>query len=246
MMQKKADRLRPAEVAACVSVYMIISLAAAWLFYDSIYAIFLFVPFFLLFVKTVRKLKIRKLKEDMSEQFIKTLTSVSASLFAGLSPENAFLAASSDMEKLYGKRALIVKELNTVNRMIMAGQRLTDALEDLSRRWQIQELSDFSIVFSTAVRNGGDMPEIIMICTGIMEDRCRTEEEARILIRGRRYEQRVMSAIPPMILAYLRLSSGSFLEILYHNPFGVTVMTLCLAVYVLAICLSEKIGDIRV
>ena len=33
---------------------------------------------------------------------------------------------------------------------------------------------------------------------------------------------------------------------LYHDPAGVVIMTLCLIVYVFAIWLSEKIGDVKV
>ena len=101
------------------------------------------------------------------------------------------------------------------------------------------------MVFETAVKSGGNLPGIISSCTQIMESRRDAEAEARVLIRGRQYEQRVMCIIPPGILAYLRLSSGNFIGVLYHSAFGIAVMTLCLVVYVLAIYLSERIGDIR-
>ena len=79
-----------------------------------------------------------------------------------------------------------------------------------------------------------------------MEDRLRSENEARTMIRARQYEQRVMCIIPPGILIYLRLSSGSFIEVLYHNPLGITVMSICLLTYVFAVFISEKIGDVRI
>ena len=244
-MKKTNDGLTCAEYAGYAALYMIAAGFFSWLFYDSAYALFLFAPFFILFIKAVKKLKRRKRDEEMEEGFLSALNSVSTSLSAGVSAENAFVQAETDMGKLYGNSSVIVKELDSVNLRVAAGQRLPDALRDMAGRWDIEEMRDFSVVFFAAVRSGGNLPVIISSCTQIMEDRRAAEAEARILIRGRQYEQRVMCIIPPGILAYLRLSSGGFIGVLYHEPFGVAVMTICLFVYVLAIFLSERIGDIR-
>ena len=244
-MKKTNDGLSGGEWAASAVIYLIAASFFSWLFYDSAFALLLFVPFFILFIKAVKRLKRRKRCEEMEEGFISALNSISTSLSAGVSAESAFVQAAGDMGKLYGKRSVIVKELESVNQRVMAGQTLTEALRDMAGRWDIEEMRDFSVVFSVAVRSGGNLPVIISSCTQIMEDRRAAEAEARILIRGRQYEQRVMCIIPPGILAYLRLSSGGFIGVLYHEPFGVAVMTICLFVYVLAIFLSERIGDIR-
>lgn len=245
-MNRRECRLKPAETAACAAAFILISSALSWLFYDSAIPVFIMLPLFIPFERFVKEMKIRKRKEKMSEEFIGALVSVSASLSAGVSAENAFSQSIPDMEKLYGKDSVIVPELKIIDSKVSAGQRLTDALADLAKRWRIREINDFSLVFSAAVRNGGDLPAVISSCTQIMEKKQQIETEAKILIRGKQYEQRVMCVIPPGILTYLRLSSGSFIKSLYHNAFGISVMTVCLAVYVSALIISEKIGDIRV
>jgi tight adherence protein B len=55
-----------------------------------------------------------------------------------------------------------------------------------------------------------------------------------------------MCVIPFGIILYLRISSGSFLSVLYHNPVGITVMTLCLSIYAFSYVISEKLIDIKV
>ncbi len=223
-----------------------LSVIAAWLFYDSFLAGFLFAPFFFFFAKAVSMAKKRKYSEMLTEGFLRALSSVSSSVAAGISPENAFVLAESDMEDLYGRKSAIVKELAMINSCTVMGQRLENALNDFARRSQIGEIYDFSVVFSVAKKNGSDISKVISSCTQMMEDRRQAENEARVLIRAKQYEQRVMCAMPPGILAYLRFSSGNFMGVLYHNPLGIAVMTGCLAVYILAIWLSEKIGDVKV
>ena len=55
-----------------------------------------------------------------------------------------------------------------------------------------------------------------------------------------------MVCIPLGILMYLRITSGSFIEVLYGNALGIAVMTVCLIVYVMAVFISVKIVDIKV
>ena len=55
-----------------------------------------------------------------------------------------------------------------------------------------------------------------------------------------------MNLIPFLIMAYLQLTSAGFFDVLYGNPAGIVIMTGCLAVYLAAFLLSEKIVDIEV
>ena len=245
-MKKKKYRLEMKDRLICTAFYILLSAAAAWLFYDRLSAAVVFAPFFPLFIAAVSSLRGKKQDEELTDQFIKSLISISTSLAAGISPENAFVTAMSDMEKLYGKRSPVARQLSVINSQVSMGKRLSDALYDFAKRTQIPEIYDFAVVFSVAKEKGANFPAVISSCVSVMDDRRRAESEAQVLIRAKQYEQRVMCIIPPGILIYLRFSSGSFIGTLYHNILGITVMTVCLFVYVLAILLSEKIGDIKV
>jgi len=242
----RKEHMNAKEWILCIIVYAVVCALAAWLFYDSYIPVPVLALFFPLFVKAVKKSKGRRRTEELTEGFLKALMSVSASLSAGISPENAFMAAGADMEKLYGRRSEIVKELALINSRVKTGRRLGEVLKEFAKRVSIPEIYDFSIVFGVAGENGSDFSTVIGTCVNIMETKRQTESDARLTLRSKQYEQRVMCIIPPGIIAYLKLSSGGFIGVLYHNVFGIIVMTCCLAIYVLAIYLSEKIGDIAV
>ncbi len=241
-----SGRLETKEWVMSASIYVALSVTAAWLFYDSIIAAFIFAPFYPFYHRAVIAVCSKRKTEQLTDGFIKSLNSVASSLAAGFSAENAFITAGADMEKMLGHGAVIVKELNIINSRVRTGVRVEDALFELAKKTKITEIYDFALVFSVAVKNGSDCAAVISSCIQIMEAKRDAQKEALILIRSKQYEQRVMCIILPGIIAYLRLSSGSFISVLYHNPPGILIMSVCLSVYVLAVYLAERIGDIKV
>ena len=245
-MKHTKDRRHLRDSIIFIPVFFAIAACTAWLFYDSFYAILVAVPLFPFFMRAVNRIKDKKEKEELTGEFLHSLTSISASLSAGLSPENAFITAASDMEKLYGRRSRIYRELTVINSQVAMGERIGDALNEFAKRVKIPEIYDFAVVFSVAKEKGADFSSVISSCAAIMESKRQAENDARVLIRAKQYEQRVMCIIPPGIIAYLRISSGSFTDVLYHNALGVVIMSAGLVVYITSIVLSEKIGDVSV
>ncbi len=238
--------MKETDTALYIIVFLVLAASASWLFYDSFFPVILFAPLSVPFLKMIKRYKKKKYTEELSEGFIRALISVSTSLAAGMSPENAFIEAGRDMEKLFGKTAPVTREMEEINKRVRCGRRLKDALFELAARSKVQQITDFAQVFAVASEKGADFPAIISSCVYIMEEKMRSENEARVMIRARQYEQRVMCIIPWGILLYLRISSKGFIEQLYHSVTGAAVMTVCLIVYVSAVILSEKIGDVRV
>ena len=241
-MKKKDCRIN----LICIAGYTAFSALVSWLFYDSFIPMIMMAPLYFAVQKTVRDYRKRAEAEELTEGFLRALQSVSSSIASGISAENAFILAEHDMEKMYSADAPVTRELALINTRTKTGMRICDAVSAFANRVKIREITDFAEVFATASQKGADFPHIISSCAQIIENRRRAECEAAVLIRAKQYEQRVMCIIPPGILLYLRFSSGSFIDVLYHNVFGVAVMTLCLAVYTAAIFVSEKMGDIRV
>ena len=55
-----------------------------------------------------------------------------------------------------------------------------------------------------------------------------------------------MSLIPCLLIAYVGLASPEFLDVMYQNPAGMAVMSICLGVYVLAFLMGRKIVAIEI
>lgn len=239
-------RMTGTERLKYLTLYCVLAGLCAYTFYDSWYAVIILIPAGVLYMKRAGNELKDKRKGELRRQFQDMIDSVSSALTAGFSVENAFYEAKKDMLRLYGQGSLIVSELDHFFSMLENGQPFENILNDFAKRADVEDITDFSEIFVLAKRNGGDFGGIINKTVRIMKEKDDTENEIRVILSGRRYEQRIMCIIPIGIILYLRLSSESFLKVLYHNPLGIVVMTGCLAIYIVSYLFSKKLIDIKV
>lgn len=218
----------------------------AYFFYRSVWACLFLIPLFLLFIKGKKRSLAKKRREDLKIQFKDAALSVSASQKAGYSIENAFREAYRDMEALYGKESYICKELDYIAKGLDNNIILERLLYDLGIRSAVPDIMQFADVFLIAKRSGGNMTKILSETVEAIEQKILVDKEIQILISSKKMEQKIMNVVPFLIIFYIDLTSQGFFDVLYHNPIGIFLMTLCLIVYLAAFTLSAKLVEIEV
>lgn len=218
----------------------------AWLFYQSVYGMALAVFLFFFFCRRYAKKRKEKRQEQLLLQFRDGMQAVASALLAGYSMENAWREAERELRKLHGENADMVCEFAKMNAAVRMNQPLEQELQDFADRSGCEDIESFAEVFSFAKRSGGDFVGIIQTAVLRISGKIEVEREIATAVAGKKLEGRIMDGMPLFILAYLNLTSGDFLELLYGNVLGVVVMTAALAAYAGAIRLSEKILDIRI
>lgn len=196
----------------------------------------------LLFFRIAEK-KGKKSREELASQFRECILAVSTALQAGYSAENAFIECRQDMALMYGETGAIVGELDIVRRGLTINIPLEELLTDMADRSGCEEIAQFAQVFSIVKRSGGNMAEIIKSSADRIGRQIQLKQELGAMLGGKRMEFGIMKAMPFGILLYIDLSNPGYFAPLYHNPAGAAVMTLCLAVYLGAYMLGERIMD---
>ena len=107
-------------------------------------------------------------------------------------------------------------------------------------------IGNFASVFYAARKLGGNMSEVTMETAERIGERMDVEREIETSVAAKKYEQKIMSIMPGVILLYMQLTSPGFLDILYTTAFGAFVMTACLLVYAVSLFWGRQIVDIRV
>ena len=122
-----------AETTSTILIAMAILGCVGYVFYQHLIAAAL-LSLAGLYAPRIRKRDlIAKRKLLLQMQFKQALASLSSALGAGKSVENAFQDTLVDLRLLYpDPRALIVRELETINRRIENGETIEVALKDLS------------------------------------------------------------------------------------------------------------------
>lgn len=214
----------------------------SWTFYKSIFVfLILLFPVECVFFSYVRKKLIEKRKYELSLEFREAIMAVQSSLNAGYSVENAFIEAGRVMDNMYGDSP-VRNEFRILTRRLRSNETLEKILLDLSERSGIEDIEDFANVFAAAKRSGGDFTRIIRKAAESIGDKMDIRREIRTATSSKRYETRIMEAVPFGIIVYLNLTSPGFLSVLYHDLKGYVIMTVCLLLYLTGFCMAEKIS----
>ena len=222
-------------------VCLLLTLFLAMFFYRSVWAVLPLSPIGVKSYLMLQKSKGEKRRRKLEAEFKDCILAVSANLRAGYGIENAFLEAIPDMQALYGENSLMCNELYYIKKGLGNNQPLEKLLPELGRRSKCPNLEEFAEVFSIAVQNGGNLPEIIEETADMIGEKISLAQEIQVLISGRVFEQRIMSVIPFFLVCYVEMGNKGFFDVLYHNLTGISVMTVCLAIYLAAQVLSQKI-----
>ena len=185
-------------------------------------------------------------KRRFERQFQDALQSLEAQLNVGYSMENAIKEVQRDLQIMYDKKTLIVREFTYMARQLNLNVTAEIAWKDFAARIALPEVDTFVTVFSLAKRSGGDSIMIIKNAVRQLGDKAEVKREIDTVIAAKKLEFRVMSMIPFGIIAYMRLTFPEFMSGLYGNLPGVIFMSICLAAYIAAWKLGCKIVEIEV
>lgn len=192
------------------------------------------------------KEQIAKKKAQFLIQFKDMIQSMSAALYAGYSVENAIRETKKEMAILYAPEDMISKELTIMVRQMRVQLPMEQIFEELAQRVELEDVRNFSAVFITAKKSGGNMLEIIQNTATQIGDKIDVKREIDTMLASKAYEFKVMSVIPYIIIAYMQISFPEFMSCLYGNIVGIGVMTICLLLYEGACIFGKKLIKINV
>ncbi|MDD3168875.1 MAG: type II secretion system F family protein [Eubacteriales bacterium] len=219
----------------------------AYLFYHSLILSLLVSCLAFPGLKPYRFYLAEKRRKELKEQFRDVLYSISASVTAGRQMPEALLEAEQSMRLIYGREALIVKELaDMVKRLKEYREAEDEILKDFAYRTSIEDVSDFVDIYLTCRETGGDMVKVLTKAAEIIMDKIAIEREIRAITVQKQFEAKILTAIPFLILLFLQLISPDYLSTMYEGLKGRILMTLALAGIGAAYFWSMKLMKIEV
>lgn len=224
----------------------VIILTVSYLFYGTYLCAILLSPYLIYFLKSWEKRQIKKKKQAFQMQFKEAMQSLATALNVGYSVENAMKEVLKDLQVIYKKEELIVREFRYMVRQLEVNFTMEKVLREFSERTKEEDVQTFVTVFVMAKRSGGDMLAIIRNTVKQMSEKADVRREIETIITEKKLEFRVMSAIPFAMICYMKFSFSEFMGMLYGNPVGVVIMTICFFGYITAYEIGKRIVEIEV
>ncbi|WP_240548325.1 type II secretion system F family protein [Paenibacillus lignilyticus] len=219
--------------------------AAAFLFYRSVIAAFVLSSAGIIAPRIHRRSLLEQRRLRLAIQFKEALYSIASSLAAGRSVENAFVNALEDLRLLYpNPKTEILVEFEILSARMGYGESLEQGLIDFSRRAQIDDISQFTDVFTTCKRSGGDLVEVIRRTSQMIGEKLDVQQEIAVMVAQKRLESRIMMAVPFVFLAFLSLTAPDYMASLYSG-IGYVILTAALILLGLCFMLMARIMNIR-
>lgn len=221
--------------------------AIAFIFYQNVVISFLMTPLAIFYPKIKTKDIIEKRKSELNIQFKDMLYSLSSSMSAGKSIELAFRDVLKDLSIIYPDENIdIIKEVSYIVRKIEMNETIEACLEEFAARTHIEDISNFVDVFRTTKRTGGNMIEVIKNTSNIISDKLEIKIEIDTMLSQRKFEQKVLSGIPILLILFLSLTSKDYMEPVFNDIRGRLAMTVSIVLIFTAYFISRKIMNIKV
>jgi tight adherence protein B len=152
-----------------------------------------------------------------------------------------------NMREIYPKGAPIIVELELMaRRMGSGGESDRDVLFDFAKRSGSEDARIFADVYYTCLITGGDLVGVVNRTAEVIIEKMTIRREIETLMAQKKYEAKLLTAVPFLILLYLRFSSPAYLSQLYNTAGGLCIMAAALAALAIAFFWSGKIMDIEI
>ncbi len=188
------------------------------------------------YINSIKKKRGRKLNSQLPQ----ALTIISNGLRAGFSFTQAMGVASNEME------TPISDEFARVLRDNSLGKPLDEALENLSKRTDDEDLDMFITALLIQRQVGGNLSEVLDTISETIRERVRLRGEVRTLTSQGRMEAFVIGLLPFAVSGAVALLNPSYLEPLVKTSIGIAMLIAALIMMVLGVYILSKLVDVKV
>ena len=212
-----------------------------FLFYRSVWAIVVF-PVVLYFQKREERREKEEMRQrKLQEEFLQGINVLNSALQAGLSMENAWREVEAEAKLMYGTSSEWYLSVKEMNQKVAHNAAVEKLFLELAYKTKLEDMIQFAELLEFGKRSGSNWRKIIENTVNQMKEREAARQEIEVMVAEKKMEQQIMNILPLGLLAFLQISAKDYMSVLYHNWLGVIIMTIFLAVYIIAIWISRKI-----
>lgn len=237
-------RLSLKEKAASIAAASLLLFGIGYLFYHNMIIAVLVAAGGAWSPRMWRDYRIKRRRAALNLQFKQMLFSLSSSLSAGRSVENAFREAVQDLRMLDPEGGSdMISELNIICARLEYAQPIEEALHDFSARADMEDIRRFADVFSVCKRTGGDLVEVVRRTSGIIGEKLDVQQEIAVSVSQKRFESKALLLSPLIMLLFMNFSAGDYMQPMYTG-IGMIISTVSLASLLLCYWWINKIMNI--
>lgn len=186
-------------------------------------------------IETIRK----KRAAQLNDQLPQALSLVANGLRAGFSFSQAMAVVGREME------SPIADEFSKVLRDNSYGKNMDEALQDLGKRTDDEDLDIFITTLLIHLQVGGDLSEILDIISETIRERVKLKGDIRTLITQSKMSAWVMGILPVAIGAVLFVLNPDYMGTMINDTIGLVMLGIAGGMILIGAFLLTKIVKIK-
>lgn len=196
------------------------------------------------FLPTINISLKNKRTEKLKIQFCDFAAALTNALASGMNMTDALNAVYNDLQSQYSEEAYIVEEVGEIINGVNNNIPIETMLEDFGVRSGVPDILNFSTVFATCYRTGGDIKSVVRRTTEIISEKIMISSEIETVITSNKMQMNIMNVLPIVIVLMMRLMSQEFANS-FGTIIGVVGLSVCVGLTIGAYKLGQKIMDIK-
>ena len=182
--------------------------------------------------------------QELTMQFRSLLETLAVSLSSGMNMAESLQGALEDLRQQYSHEAYIVKEVSEMISGMQNNIPIEETMGFLGERSNIDDIKNFSVVFSVAYRAGGNLKDIVRRTNSIISEKIEISGEIETALSSNKTQFTAMMVIPVIMVLLLKSMSSDFAAG-FSSIVGVVAITIAIGIFVLAYKLGQKIMDVK-
>ena len=194
-----------------------------------------------------REIMVKKRRNKLRNQFKDVLYSMSSAFATGEHMVTAMEKSICVLDDIYGEGCDMAIELrDMLNRVIEAGDDEIELWRDFGRRSGVEDIQDFADVFASCRDAGGNLVRTVDRAAEILSEKIGVESDIRVMASQKVTEGRLVGIMPVLMILFLRLTSPSYMRVMYESLIGRVIMTVSMLITIAAFFVTEKVTKIEV
>ena len=190
------------------------------------------------FIELVRKRRIRA--EKFKKQMPDALDLVARALKAGHAFTGGFSMAAEEFDDPLGT------EFSEMLDEINFGVSLPDALKNLTKRVECEEIKYFAMGVILQRETGGNLAELIQTLANLIREKFKFEGKVRVLSAEGKLSAVILSALPFLVAGWIWIMNPKYLAPLVGEPFGRMILLLAGIFMIIGILIMKRMVSIKV
>lgn len=172
-------------------------------------------------------------------QLTEALVIMGNCLRSGLSFEQALNSISRDMPEP------ISKEFSRVSKEVKLGITMEDALENIAKRIESQDL--MMVISAVLIQRqvGGNLSEVLDNVSETIRERLKIKASIKVLTASGRVSGMIVGLMPVFILGALALINPSYIRIFFESQIGMILLVIAAFLEIIGFLVVRKIVNIK-